>query len=95
MGSARHDLDRSSPGSRVVAPSSGGLREEIMEILEGFDLTGSYRDAAELAGCSLNTVTRYVAARVVGDRPKPWEVNYSGRPVMMPTRQARSARCDG
>jgi hypothetical protein len=29
--------------------------EEIMEILEGFDLTASYRDAAELAGCSPNT----------------------------------------
>ena len=25
--------------------------EEIMEILEAFDLTRSYRDAAELAGC--------------------------------------------
>ncbi len=37
-----------------------------MEILEGFDLTGSYRDAAELAGCSPNTVARYVAARAAG-----------------------------
>ncbi len=37
-----------------------------MEILEGFDLTGSYRDAAELAGCSPNTVIRYVAAREAG-----------------------------
>ncbi len=27
-------------------------REEIMEILEAFDLTGSLRDAGELAGCS-------------------------------------------
>jgi len=26
--------------------------EEIMEILEAFNLTGSYRDTAELAGCS-------------------------------------------
>jgi transposase len=40
--------------------------EEIMEILEGFDLTASYRDAAELAGCSPNTVARYVAAREAG-----------------------------
>jgi hypothetical protein len=40
--------------------------EEIMEILEGFDLTGSYRDAGELAGCSPNTVARYVAAREAG-----------------------------
>jgi hypothetical protein len=49
--------------------------EEIMEILEGFDLTGSYRDAAELAGCSPNTVARYVAAReagvLVGGRGEP------------------------
>lgn len=45
---------------------------EIMEILEAFDLTGSLRDAAELAGCSHHTVARYVAAREVGglsDRP--------------------------
>ena len=40
--------------------------EKIMEILEGFDLTGSYRDAAELVGCSPNTVARYVAARAAG-----------------------------
>ena len=41
--------------------------EEIMEILEGFDLTASYRDAAELAGCSPNTVARYwVAQRDAG-----------------------------
>ncbi len=40
--------------------------EEIMEILEGFDLTGSYRDAAELAGCSPNTVAQYVSARAGG-----------------------------
>ena len=37
-------------------------------MLEGFDLTGSYRDAAELAGCSPNTVARYVSAR----RPGGW-----------------------
>ena len=29
-----------------------------MEILEGFDLTGSLRDATELAGCLPNTVAR-------------------------------------
>ena len=37
-----------------------------MEVLEAFDLTGSYRDAAELAGCSHHTVARYVAAREAG-----------------------------
>lgn len=46
--------------------------EEIMEILQAFDLTESYRDAAELAGVSHHTVARYVAARDAGrlaDRP--------------------------
>jgi transposase len=40
--------------------------EEIMEILEAYDLTGSYKAAAELAGCSHHTVQRYVAAREAG-----------------------------
>lgn len=34
-----------------------------MEILDAYDLTGSLRDAAELAGCSHHTVKRYVTAR--------------------------------
>ena len=37
-----------------------------MEVLEAFDLTGSYRDAAELAGCSHHTVARYVTVREAG-----------------------------
>jgi len=37
--------------------------EEIMQMLEAFDLTGSLRDAGELAGCSHHTVARHVAAR--------------------------------
>ena len=41
--------------------------EEIMGILEAFDLTGSYRAAAELAGCDHHTVARYVAARDAGE----------------------------
>ena len=40
--------------------------EEIMQILEAYDLTGSYRDAAELAGCSHHTVAGYVQAREEG-----------------------------
>ena len=35
-------------------------------MLDAFDLTGSLRDAAELAGCSHHTVARYVAARDAG-----------------------------
>jgi hypothetical protein len=34
--------------------------------LEAYDLTGSLRDAAELAGCSHHTVARYVEARERG-----------------------------
>ena len=37
--------------------------EEIMNMLEAFDLTGSFRDAGELAGCSYHTVAAYVAER--------------------------------
>jgi len=40
--------------------------EEIMEILEAYDLTGSLRDAAELAGCSHHTVESYVKRRDAG-----------------------------
>lgn len=41
-----------------------------MEILEAFDLTGSYRAAAELAGCDHHTVAHYVALREAGRAPK-------------------------
>jgi len=37
--------------------------EEAMEILEAYDLTGSLRGAATLAGCDHKTVARLVAAR--------------------------------
>ena len=37
-----------------------------MEILEAFDLTGSLRDAGELANCSHHTVARYVSLRDAG-----------------------------
>jgi transposase len=39
---------------------------DVVEILEAFDLTGSLRDAAELAGCAPNTVGRYVRLRARG-----------------------------
>src|SRR5207253_10772233 len=38
-----------------------------MEILAAYDLTGSYRDAAALVGCSHHTVARYVRARDAGE----------------------------
>src|ERR687892_227304 len=52
--------------------------EEVMEILEAFDLTGTLRGAAELAGCDHKTVARWVRARdeaggglPVAVRPRP------------------------
>src|SRR5438445_723894 len=38
-----------------------------MEILAAYDLTGSYRDAAALVGCSHHTIARYVRARDAGE----------------------------
>lgn len=43
--------------------------EEVMEILEAFALTNSYRAAGELAGCSHHTVEHYVALRDQGRLP--------------------------
>src|SRR5919109_262281 len=37
--------------------------EEVMEILEAFDATGSLRAAAELVGCDHKTVGHWVRAR--------------------------------
>ena len=48
--------------------------EEIMNILEAFDLTRSFRDAGELVGCSHHTVADWVAKRDRGELPVPGEV---------------------
>lgn len=52
--------------------------EEVMEILEAFDLVGTLRGAAELAGCDPKTVAHYVKEREGaggdwrrGRRPRP------------------------
>ncbi|WP_053715176.1 IS21 family transposase [Saccharothrix sp. NRRL B-16348] len=52
---------------------------EIMEILEAYDLTGSYRAAAELAGCDHHTVARYVQMREAGQSPVARE--HRARPI--------------
>ena len=44
-------------------------REEIMKILEAFDLTWVFRDAGEMAGCSHHTVATWVAKRDAGESP--------------------------
>jgi transposase len=56
-------------------------REEIMEILEAFDLTASFRDAAELAGCSHHTVAAWVAKREAGRLPIAGEVQRRERKI--------------
>jgi hypothetical protein len=43
--------------------------QEIMQILEWFDLTRSYRSAAQLAGCDAKTVPHYVDRRDTGMDP--------------------------
>lgn len=50
-----------------------------MEILEAYDLTGSYRAAAALAGCDHHTVARYVALREAGQSPVARE--HRARPI--------------
>jgi hypothetical protein len=52
--------------------------EEIMNILEDCDLTGSLRDAAGLAGCSHHTVARYVREREQGRAPAGARVRRAG-----------------
>ena len=42
-------------------------REEIMNMLEAFDVAGSLRGAGELAGVSHHTAAHYVAKRDAGE----------------------------
>jgi transposase len=49
--------------SRRVEEAGLKKAEEVMEILEAFDLTGTLRGAAALAGCDHKTVAHWVAAR--------------------------------
>ena len=65
-----------------------------MEILEAFDLAGSLRGAAELAGCDHKTVAHWVAAREsaggglpLSVRPRPAVVHFRRR-----SRNSSSAR---
>jgi hypothetical protein len=57
-------LKRCRPGG-IEIKSAG----EIMEILEAYDLVGTYRGAAELAGCDHHTVKHYVERRAAGLPP--------------------------
>jgi transposase len=61
-------VDKTVPADREEQVKS---YEEIMEILEAYDLTESFRAAAELAGCSHHTVEEYVVRRDAGRLPAP------------------------
>jgi transposase len=43
--------------------------EDVVEILEAYDLLGSYRAAAAAVGCDHHTVRRYVRLRAAGNPP--------------------------
>jgi len=60
--------------SRLVKTS-----REIMEILAAYDLTGSYRVAAELVGCDHHTVAQYVQLREA--RQSPVAREHRARPI--------------
>lgn len=47
---------------------------ELMEILNAYDLTGSYSAAGELCGCSHHTVEKEVEDRAAGLAPVTWRV---------------------
>ena len=57
--------------------------EAIMEILAAYDLTGSYRDAAALAGCSHHTVAHYV---------RPLHLSQCGHPPVSRRRVSSGCR---
>jgi hypothetical protein len=60
-------------------------REEIMEILETFDLTNAFRPAGDLAGCSPDAVKHWVAQHDTGASPVP---NEPARRDRSPTRSS-------
>jgi transposase len=65
--SPRFRPEQPAPSGALIVEAAWrtGLKnpEEVMEILEAFDLTGSLRAAAALAGCDHKTVAHWVRAR--------------------------------
>jgi transposase len=68
--------------SRRVEEAGLKNSEEAMEILEAFDLTGTLRGAAALAGCDHKTVARLVRAREAAGGGLP--VSVRARPAVDP-----------
>jgi hypothetical protein len=72
-----------------------------MEILEAFDLTGSLRGAAELAGCDHKTVAHWVAARdaaggglALASRPRPARGEFEAKVAELVERSRGKVRAD-
>jgi hypothetical protein len=63
--------------------------EEVVKILEAYDLTGSLRQAAVLASCDHKTVTRLIAVREVAGGGLPERVRR--RPLVDPFGEDRRA----
>ena len=57
--------------------------EEVMEILEAYDLTGSLRQAAALVGCDHKTVAHWVGVREATGGAPPARARHR-RPVADP-----------
>ena len=68
--------------------------EGIVEILEAFDLTGSYRAAAELASCSHHTVAPYVRMRATKAMPAFWFLDASWSSTTSNTTRLRPNACN-
>jgi transposase len=68
--------------SRRIEEAGLKSSEEVMEILEAFDLAGTLRGAAELAGCDHKTVAHWVAVREAAGGGPP--VSVRPRPVVDP-----------
>jgi transposase len=75
--------------------------EEVMEILEAYDLTGTLRGAAELVGCDHKTVGHWVRARdeaggglPVATRPRPQVDAFAGKVEELVERSRGKIRAD-
>jgi len=75
--------------------------EDVMEILEAYDLTGSLRGAAELVGCDHKTVGHWVRARdaaggglPVSVRPRPQMDLFAGKVEEWVERSRGKVRAD-
>src|SRR5579863_8831636 len=76
-------LDRALLSTRAIWRPTVKRPEEVMEILEAFDLAGSFRQAAALVGCDHKTVAHWVAVREATGGAPPERARHR-RPVADP-----------